>query len=225
MGSALHWKLDDWPAVLGGQELQFRLVYQGPLPSGGNGSNKAKIKHAIRQQFHPQIKQLWVTHPFLKRYFELVVGEGPDTFPEHIGKTFARCGHNFVPLIGSAFGERGIGEAPGLACALDILILRRDHQANSLVQSGGDIDNRIKVLFDALHIPQSCEGIPAPSEADRLVFCLLENDQLITEVNISTAQLLVEPPANLGHPDQYVHVVIHVKTLVTGASGFTVFMT
>jgi hypothetical protein len=38
-------------------------------------------------------------------------------------------------------------------CALDILFLRRDNPGN-LIASGGDIDNRLKVLFDGLRMPE-----------------------------------------------------------------------
>jgi hypothetical protein len=202
--------------------MQFRLVYQGPLPSGGNKSNKPEVKQAIREQFHPQLKELWRTHPFLKNYFEMQLEGG--SFPEHVGSRFAFCGYRFVPLIGSTFrGGGDVDGPPDVACSLDILILRRDHPAQSIVQNGGDVDNRIKILFDALHIPQSCSGIKEPEDSDNVRFCLLEDDKLITEVKISTGQLLVAPPPG-GHPDQYAHVIIHVKTLVIGASGFIAFM-
>jgi hypothetical protein len=50
------------------------------------------------------------------------------------------------------------------SCSIDILFLHRDAPGR-IVRSGGDIDNRIKVLFDALRVPDVCHGLP-PAPAD-----------------------------------------------------------
>ena len=60
-----------------------------------------------------------------------------------IADHFAQFGFRWSPLIDERYG---------LACALDILFLRRDEPGN-VIKSGGDIDNRLKVLFDALRTP------------------------------------------------------------------------
>src|SRR6266849_6098917 len=52
-------------------------------------------------------------------------------------------GKQFVPLVRQSLA---------LACSLDILFLRRE-EPGSLILQGGDIDNRIKTLFDALKMP------------------------------------------------------------------------
>jgi len=52
-----------------------------------------------------------------------------------------------------------------------------------LVTSGGDIDNRIKVLFDGLKMPETVSelgGVALESEEDPF-FCLLEDDNLINQ--------------------------------------------
>ena len=99
-----------------------------------------------------------------------------------VADNYARCGYRFVPLVNNL---------DGIACALDILFLRRD-EPGSLIKGGGDIDNRIKVLFDALRMPkgyQELEGFqPATDESP--FFCLLEDDRLITEVKVTTDRLL-----------------------------------
>lgn len=86
-----------------------------------------------------------------------------------------------LPLVGSVFA--GIETA----CALDVLFLRRDGPG-SLIKSGGDIDNRLKVLFDALKLPRPGEFDstvpPAPDEDP--FFCLVEDDTLITEIKVTT---------------------------------------
>jgi hypothetical protein len=58
---------------------------------------------------------------------------------------FRRMDRSFLPLI---------NEATGVGCSLDILFLRRD-PPGALIRSGGDIDNRVKVLFDALRMPRN----------------------------------------------------------------------
>ena len=106
----------------------------------------------------------------------------------NVGNQHARNGYEFIPLIGRSFGAS--------ACALDILFLRRDHPGN-LIKSDGDIDNRMKVLFDALRMPQNSSEVCGPPERDETpLFCLLEDDRLITEVKVSTDRLLV--PSNGG---------------------------
>ncbi len=35
-----------------GEQMQFRLIYDGPLHSAGNRSHRTKEKHIIRRQFH-----------------------------------------------------------------------------------------------------------------------------------------------------------------------------
>lgn|SRR2546425_4871760 len=126
-----------------------------------------------------------------------------------LAEEYTRCGFRFVPLVrkDSAF-----------SCSLDILFLRRDNPGN-LVCSGGDIDNRIKVLFDALRIIDNrselgtANPIPAPGEDP--FFCLLEDDNLITDVKITTDRLLVPVQSEENIHD--VELVIHVKLTAPGA--------
>jgi hypothetical protein len=88
------------------------------------------------------------------------------THLQQIARKFTRCGFSFVPLI---------TQDEGLACAIDILFLRPEAPGSIITKGGGDIDNRIKTLFDALRIPQECsevEGLsPGPNEVP--FFCLL----------------------------------------------------
>src|ERR1017187_1955041 len=75
------------------------------------------------------------------------------------------------------------------------------------------IDNRIKVLFDGLRMPKASNEIDgAPQEGEDPFYCLLEDDSLITRVNVTTDRLLT-PKAD----DERIHdvmLVIHVKTIV-----------
>jgi hypothetical protein len=199
-------KFSPWPDDFHGLvEMQFRLTYQGQLPS-----NRHKVqKHAIRQKIHRQLAELWKVDRFLSSVLSHPEHYRFDGERVNVLDQFARCGYRFVPLIGGRFSRT--------ACALDILFLRRDAPGNLVTSGsgGGDIDNRIKVLFDALRMPQDCTEVAgtAPQPDEDPFFCLLKDDNLITEVKVTTDRLLA-PLENAEHIND-VHLIIHVRTLIT----------
>ena len=178
--------------------MEFRLIYRGPLPAQGTSGSRLEEKHAIRRQIHVQMRELWRGHPYLSPYID----EKSSSF-DHLGSKFEHCGYLFLPLVSK---ERGI------ACSLDILFLRRDNPGN-LIVSGGDIDNRLKVLFDGLRMPteQELKNLP-PQEGEHPFFCLLEDDALITDVRITTDRLLL--PMMEDERIHDVHLVLHAKTKI-----------
>lgn len=193
--------------------MEFRLIYRGSLPSASRSDGRTREKHTIRKQFHKQLRELWKQHPDLRaqagtKYIVSTITPGsvmppPSNFPdklvhmvsdqesvapnvktwlEHVADTYQRCGGRFVPIV------RREG---GLTCALDILFLRRDNPGG-VIDSGGDIDNRIKVLFDGLKMPATVPdlgGMPIGADENPF-FCLLEDDSLVTSVSITTDRLL-----------------------------------
>jgi hypothetical protein len=114
--------------------------------------------------------------------------------------------YRFVPLI---------GERLATSCSLDILFLRRD-APGGLVKHGGDLDNRIKVLFDALRMPQNRGELPtsAPETDEDPFYCLLEDDRFINGVTITTDKLLTPLEPNSEERIHDVLLVICVKTVV-----------
>ncbi len=178
-----HFEFYDPPPEQGGA-LEFRLVYQGKLPAEGKGSSHSFDKHVIRKAFHPQLKELWKNHRSLRYIKDIIINHGAyegKSYFDFLGDTYRRCDHRFLPLIRKA--NEG-------TCSLDILFLRRDAPGH-IIRSGGDIDNRIKVLFDALRVPDVCNGLPSTPDPDENPFyCLLEDDSLITEVKVTTDVLL-----------------------------------
>lgn len=86
---------------------------------------------------------------------------------------------NFVPLIRNSLY---------LACAIDILFLRHEEPLN-LMRQGGDLDGRIKTLFDALKMPSELNQQQAVMTADPL-YVLLEDDALISDFSIKSGKLL-----------------------------------
>jgi hypothetical protein len=174
--------------------MQFRLTYQGPLyatqkdPVTNQRDARAEHKHALRQVFHKQLKRLWDITPSLKAGG----GTGPqgmvwdDERPPvndaaSLAAKHSLYGWNFVPLVTQELN---------LICGLDILFLRPDHPG-SVVYSG-DIDNRLKTLFDSLSIPTANERyIDKKAKQDECPFyCLLEQDKFITKISVETDQLL-----------------------------------
>jgi hypothetical protein len=202
-----------------GDLLEFRLIYEGRLPAESRSGTRGDVKHAIRKIIHGQLCELWERVSIL-RYrknakFMVVpentkiyvpdntpLGDGVTTETEALADKFARCGFRFVPLI---LKERSRG------CSLDILFLRRDNPGDLIIH-GGDIDNRIKTLLDALQMPQNCEQLSgqSPQEGENPFFCLLEDDALIAEIKITTDRLL--KPQQTGETIHDVSLIIHVMT-------------
>jgi len=108
-----------------------------------------------------------------------------------------------------------VSAAFGLSCVLDILLLRREQPGRVIMQSG-DIDNRIKTLFDGLRMPTNAEEAGTISESQLPYFCLLESDTLIDEIRVSTDMLLL-PPAS-PEEQNHVRVIIGVETTIVDAS-------
>ena len=166
--------------------MEFHLVYAGGLLKSAGGTNRrAWEKHAIRRHFHFQLKKLWETHPALNYYANKTVeepGEPPQPFLERLAYAHERGGIGFVPLM---------TKANGLVCLLDILLLRP--QVGTIVHGGGDIDNRIKLLIDALRMPSDESEIKKREGDDsdpNPMCCLLEDDGLITNLKVKTDRLL-----------------------------------
>jgi hypothetical protein len=213
--------------------MEFRLIYDGPLKAagGGKGGRRTEEKHAIRKVLHKQLARIWEINPNLKVRTKdhTVLFPGAATWDENqkitsrtmatshlhqslcktLGENFNRCGYKFVPLVNNHLK---------LSCGLDILFLRRDMPGVPLIHSGGDIDNRLKVLFDALRVPENCSeltgAVKEPNE-EPYFFCLLEDDALITDVSITTDTLLTP---YLAGTENDVHLVIKVKVRPTDFS-------
>lgn len=190
--------------------MQFRLTYRGKLPPARwEEDTRRKEKHEIRKQIHKQLRELWQVHPLLKQWSTLFSETDPRSVASGIADHFAQFGFRWLPLINERYG---------LACALDILFLRRDEPGN-VIKSGGDIDNRLKVLFDALRAPaneREIEGFsPEPDGSEDPFFCLLQSDGLINEVRVESDRLLTPLESEQAMND--VELVIHVRTLVANA--------
>ena len=99
-----------------------------------------------------------------------------------------------------------------LTCWLDILYLRRQEPGN--LWSHGDIDNRLKTLFDCLAIPDPHQGYETrPQLPDELPYfhCLLENDRLISKITVETDLLLKDLATEPDENDARIVITVRLR--------------
>lgn len=157
--------------------MNFTLVYWNTqLRPSGNKSLPWE-KHRIRRDLSSQLERLWEVHSVLRGYDQHKKIQGA------LAKRFERSGTEYVPLVVADIG---------LVCDLDITFLRPEEPGKLILESG-DIDNRIKTLLDALRVPtDGSEAYLKPEETKpERIYCLLENDSLVTQMQITTDRLLV----------------------------------
>ena len=187
--------------------MKFTLTYDGPLPSSGN-KPKNDAKWAIRKQFHPQLVDLWASHQGLlgaNKSGEFPVSgailisghhtrEGqplripyvPNPLkPGEVWETIdlnapiEKHGRKFRPLVRDSYA---------LHCGLKIGFLRKEPPGR--VYQGGDIDGRIKTLLDALAMPQNVEQVLPDADAPDPLYCLLEDDSMVSGLQVESERLL-----------------------------------
>jgi hypothetical protein len=205
--------------------MKFTLTYDGELPSSGNKSKKLREKWEIRKGFHYQLEELVSTHKDLKAALRsTVIPKAGSTFSvaqthhsemkDNEGITIGaekEWGRNL--FVSQHVGNRRflpiVRESVALACTLDITFLRKE-EPGSLILQGGDLDNRIKTLFDALRIPTERELVD-DAAAPEMMYCLLESDALINACNIKTDRLLTKPNSS-AHQVNLI-IVVEVKVM------------
>jgi hypothetical protein len=202
--------------------MRFTLTFDGLLPASGN-SPKPKEKWEIRAALHPQLAELWNTDPVLsqlqnvgvwipipgtyarfEQHHSIPIAHTPQSGQTNIIAPIDVGGKKFIPLI---------REEMSLICDLDILFLRKE-EPGKLVKQGGDIDNRIKTLFDGLRMPTASEMQYAPAELERPFYCLLQDDSLIAGFNVRTGKLLSKPGSHVAEVRLVVEVIVkavHVR--------------
>jgi hypothetical protein len=114
---------------------------------------------------------------------------------------FSIAGKLFRPLVRKSLD---------LACGIHILFLRKE-EPGSLIERGGDLDNRLKTLFDGLRMPTSDDfSAVINGPCDDPLNCLLEDDSLITDCDIRTDRLLSRPNSNKSEVRLIIEVDIKV---------------
>lgn len=209
--------------------LEFRLLYQGDLPPSGNRP-RPKEKHAIRRVFHPQLRRLWSVKPNLKFLaFEWLKQAPPEAIKalneknlkqedlgdarfrlglNTMGKFYAKAGYDLVPLV-----------VPELTaqCSIDILVLRPGERI--VFDEQGDLDGQVRTIIDALRMPDnpSETGGAQPEEDECPLFCLLQNDKLISEIKV-TADELLQLPEQAFNPSEREQAVLRFNQMLYGQS-------
>ncbi|HRX40204.1 MAG: hypothetical protein KDA48_07700 [Amphiplicatus sp.] len=208
--------------------MKFTLTFEGCLPPSANKS-KAETVWSIRQHFHPQLIDLWESHPTLlgvleQRMFPLGPGTILLTGGHHskgVRRTIAagtsggqkidlcaaieKHGVQFLPLVRETFA---------LHCGLKITFLRKE--APGRVYQGGDLDGRIKTLVDALAMPQHKEQVFKTDATPAPIYCLLEDDAMVSGLEVQSERLLTDQ----NHPKDYVRLMIEVDVRVREARAY-----
>ncbi len=155
-------------------KMEFTLHYRGELKSASRNNAQLENKHKIRAHFHKQLNELW-KYPPLKDHGHLLSGDG--SIIKKVGS------FNFAPLVSKSIY---------LLAEMNILMLRPSRKGN-IISAGGDIDNRLKTLFDALSMPPGDNNLPKDSQPDRgqdPFYCVVEDDGLISQVTVDTDRIL-----------------------------------
>jgi hypothetical protein len=188
--------------------MKFRLTYEGEIrPRQVAGLSDI---HSIRQRLHPQLKRLWEHAPLSDLKEKWLRDENPADPNGFYNRVVSVNNRKYAPLI-----------AKDLGAELDIVFLRQQAKGQ-LVGEGGDIDNRLKTLFDALRMPSKAEvqqlGVVVEQDDDPL-HCLLKDDALIHRVNVETDRLLkdADPKALMA--------IIQVTVAVTRVTWDTLALT
>jgi hypothetical protein len=164
--------------------MKFTLTYDGPLVSSAN-DQRTREKQAIRKALHPQLEELLKVHPALAEWqwrYENVGQMRGNLIKSRCLITIIEIGElHLVPLFASDID---------VTCHLDILFLRRS-KPGGIIHAGGDVDNRLLTLFDALKTPATVKELGIIQESlPKPFYCLMQDDSQISGFSVRTGQLL-----------------------------------
>jgi hypothetical protein len=207
------------PNTLGEESVDFTLKYAGLVMTGP--STVAKLSRTnLREAFHKQLAILWRVHPYLKDL-------DPGTFPRQRQRTqrldevapkvhyglWYRClegGYDYVPIV--HYGHRA-------HCHLAIRV-HSLRAPGGIIHSGADLDNRLGVVIDALKMPDPTGPYDESNSTgeEPMMFCLLENDDLVTKISIESFRLLSDDPE--AAKPEYIDLDIDVHIVPAAATPF-----
>jgi hypothetical protein len=169
-------------------------VYQGPLRSNGDARHKQEIRRAL----HPQLRELWTHAPLAdnRDWLSFPPAQNDLSVIHEVGA------FRFAPLVCDELK---------LVAELEVVMLRPT-RPGALLRQGGDIDNQLKGLFDALRYPHNLAELPdadTPADGEDPFFCLLDDDERITDLHVATDRYLAAPD------QRSVHVTLFLRTRPT----------
>jgi hypothetical protein len=204
--------------------MRFRLLFSGELKAHRLAKPRPEHTHSVRVAFSPQLQRLWETKESLRRWSAVSGARARarrgETFPEgqlfdepnriegleYFANLNRKLNTRFIPLLSPPMAVR---------CRIDILFLRPEDTLQHIIQ-GGDLDNRVKTLFDALRVPKNDELV----DDGRTHYVLLQDDSLISEVSIVGDNLLSLPSKPvLGSNDAFLVIDVQLDTLKMGRSS------
>jgi hypothetical protein len=205
--------------------VKFTLIYDGCLPSSGNKPQPTYVSK-IRNDFHDQLADLWdnnVVFRQLARTARTYPGGGffgtgeypPPELPNYNepirllqpGQT-DYCAAISVPDANASYIPI-VRNSLYLNCAVDILFLRHE-EPMSLMRAGGDLDGRLKTLFDALKMPHPNEPYKGEKPIANPLYVVLEDDALISDFSVKSGRLLGRRPKH----EQAVRLTVDVTIKV-----------
>ncbi len=207
--------------------MEFRLTYEGLLFAASAGNPRTKHKHEIRRVFHRQLKRLYELHPAFSNVRPpseaennsddrktVIVSDHNQMRHQARLSEFERAGYRFFPLATREWS---------LMVSVQILFLRPDRPGG--VIRSGDLDNRMKIIFDALRIPSGKSelgGYDTPQDGEDPFFCLLEDDSLISHASIETDTLLQPTGEDWDHNDTRLILTVRLSPYqrILGNMGF-----
>ena len=194
--------------------MEFDLKYRGLLPAATSNNKRVPEKHTIRQSVREQLEILWAKDSRFAKIDPSKLQRGTKeggrfNVQRPIGDVPAAWLYHhpvrdiqFVPLITHVREAR---------CRLAVRLFRRQ-PPGEIIARGGDLDNRLKTLFDALRMPHNADELPEGVPLGPSPFlCLLDDDALITKVSIETFGLLTPPRP--GEDADYVELDVGVEVV------------
>lgn len=194
--------------------MEFDLKYRGLLPAATSNNKRVPEKHTIRQSVREQLEILWAKDSRFAKIdpsklqrgtkergrfnVQRPIGDFPAAWLYHHPVRDIQ----FVPLITHVREAR---------CRLAVRLFRRQ-PPGEIIARGGDLDNRLKTLFDAIRMPHNADELPEGVPLGPSPFlCLLDDDALITKVSIETFGLLTPPRP--GEDADYVELDVRVEVV------------
>lgn len=163
--------------------LDITLKFNGSVPAsqdGKNGDKRSGFKQELRLQFSQQLRRLWKRDLLASFYadglpvapYERHKAARPPQPTQHPFFRVNVCGFSVISLV---------NWHNGLNCELEFVFLGDQRGAI-------DLDNQMKVVFDALRIPQHDAEVPADKHGqdDEELFCLLEDDSIVKKYSVES---------------------------------------